>query len=567
MAQVIKIKRSTTTATPSTLAAGELAYSDNSDKLFIGAPADSAVIAIGGKLYVDMLDHTAGTLTADSAIVVDSSSKIDQLKTANLTIGANSITSGSGDIDLVAAANLDIDAGTLDFTTQATEFSLIDNSATALTISEGANVYVQIDTTNAAERIIFNKQVHIGNEYTLPTLDGTNGQALITNGNGTVSFQTISTSLDIAGDTGTDTVSLISDTFTFTGGEGIDTAVTNNTLTITAETATSSNLGVASFDATDFTVSSGAVTANAITLGTSSLNLGETTSTLAGLQQLDVDNVQIDGNTISTTDANGNLILSPNGTGVVNVPSGYKDRTQFGTNSLVTKEYVDALKQSLDIKDSVKVATTADLGATYNNGAGTLTNAGANVALSIDTVSLSSGDRVLVKDQSSQAENGIYTVTTVGDGSTPWVLTRAEDADESAELTGGVFTFVEDGSSNADNGYVFTHNGAPTLGTTSLPVSQFSGAGQIIAGDALSKTGNTLNVNDDNITLEISSDALRIKGISATAAGDLLIGAAANAGYTALAKPSTTATAYTYLLSMDSSGNARWADTLDGGTF
>ena len=567
MAQVIKIKRSTTTATPTTLSAGELAYSDQSDKLFIGAPADSAVIAIGGKLYVDMLDHTAGTLTADSAIVVDSSSKIDQLKTANLTIGANSITSASGDIDLVAAANLDIDAGTLDFTTQATEFSLIDNSATALTISEGANVYVQIDTTNAAERIIFNKQIHIGNEYTLPTLDGTNGQALITNGNGTVSFQTISTSLDIAGDTGTDTVSLISDTFTFTGGEGIDTAVTNNTLTITAETATSSNLGVASFDATDFTVTAGAVAANAITLGTSSLNLGETTLTLAGLQQLDVDNVRIDGNTISSTDANGNLILSPNGTGVVNVPSGYKDRTQFGTNSLVTKEYVDALKQSLDIKDSVKVATTADLGATYNNGAGTLTNAGANAALSIDTISLSLNDRVLVKDQSSAAENGIYTVTTVGDGSTPWVLTRAEDADESAEITGGVFTFVEDGSANADNGYVFTHNGAPTLGTTSLTVSQFSGAGQIIAGDGLSKTGNTLNVNDDNITLEISSDALRIKGISATAAGDLLIGAAANGGYTALAKPSASATAYTYILSMDSSGTAAWADTLDGGTF
>ena len=86
MAQVIKIKRSTTTATPTTLSAGELAYSDQSDKLFIGAPADSAVIAIGGKLYVDMLDHTAGTLTADSAIVVDSSSKIDQLKTENLKI-------------------------------------------------------------------------------------------------------------------------------------------------------------------------------------------------------------------------------------------------------------------------------------------------------------------------------------------------------------------------------------------------------------------------------------------------------------------------------------------------
>ena len=573
MAQVIKIKRSTTTATPTTLAAGELAYSDNSDKLFIGAPADSAVIAIGGKLYVDMLDHTAGTLTADSAIVVDSSSKIDQLKTANLTLGSNSLTSSSGDIDLVVAggASLDIDAGTVDFSTQATEFSLIDDSATALTISEGANNYITLDTRNAQEKIVFNKQIHVGNiaanGYTLPLTDGTSGQALITDGAGGVTFTTISTTLDIAGDTGTDTVSLISDTFTFTGGEGIDTAVTNNTLTITAETATSSNLGVASFDATDFTVTAGNVTANAITLGTSSLNLGETTSTLAGLQQLDVDNVRIDGNTISSTDANGNLILSPNGTGVVNVPSGYKDRTQFGTNSLVTKEYVDALKQSLDIKDSVKVATTADLGATYNNGAGTLTNAGANAALSIDTISLSSGDRVLVKDQSSAAENGVYTVTTVGDGSTPWVLTRAEDANESAELTGGVFTFVEDGSLNADNGYVFTHNGAPTLGTTALTVSQFSGAGQIIAGDALSKSGNTLNVNDDNITLEISSDALRIKGISATAAGDLLIGAASNGGYTALAKPSASATAYTYMLSMDSSGNARWADTLDGGTF
>lgn len=573
MAQVIKIKRSTTTATPTTLSAGELAYSDQSDKLFIGAPADSAVIAIGGKLYVDMLDHTAGTLTASSAIVVDADSKIDLLKTANLTLGANSLTSASGDIDLVVAggASLDIDAGTIDFSTQATEFSLIDDSATALTISEGANNYITFDTRNAQEKIVLNKQIHVGNiaanGYTLPLTDGTSGQALITDGAGGVTFTTISTTLDIAGDTGTDTVSLISDTFTFTGGEGIDTAVTNNTLTITAETATSSNLGVASFDATDFTVTAGAVAANAITLGTSSLNLGETTSTLAGLQQLDVDNVRIDGNTISSTDANGNLILSPNGTGVVNVPSGYKDRTQFGTNSLVTKEYVDALKQSLDIKDSVKVATTADLGATYNNGAGTLTNAGANAALSIDTISLSLNDRVLVKDQSSAAENGIYTVTTVGDGSTPWVLTRAEDANIAAELTGGTFTFVEDGSANADNGYVFTHNGAPTLGTTALTVSQFSGAGQIIAGDALSKTGNTLNVNDDNITLEVSSDALRIKGISATAAGDLLIGAAANGGYTALAKPSASATAYTYMLSMDSSGNARWADTLDGGTF
>ena len=159
MAQTIKIKRSTSTSAPSSLVAGELAYSDASDKLFIGQPSDNAVTAIGGKLYVDMLDHTAGTLTASSAILVDASSKIDQLKTANLTIGANSITSGAGDVDIVAAANLDIDAGTIDLATQATEFKIIDNSATAMTIAEGSTTYLTFVTTNSAEKIVTGKSL------------------------------------------------------------------------------------------------------------------------------------------------------------------------------------------------------------------------------------------------------------------------------------------------------------------------------------------------------------------------------------------------------------------------
>ena len=134
-------------------------------------------------------------------------------------------------------------------------------------------------------------------------------------------------------------------------------------------------------------------------------------------------------------------------------------------------------------------------------------------------------------------------------------------------MTGGVFTFVEQGTIGAENGYVFTHNGAPTLGTTALTVSQFSGAGQIVAGDALSKSGNRIDLNDDNITLEVDSDTVRIKGISATAVGDLLIGADSNAGYTRLVKPSGNATASDYILSMNTSGVASWANTLDGGTF
>ena len=599
MAQTIQIKRSPNsggTAAPSTLSAGELAYSDNSGKLFIGRPNDGAVLTIGGESYVNMLDHTAGTLTASSAIIVDANSKVDKLLSGNIQINntANQIDTTTGDLVLNPASNLDINAGTIDISAQATELSVIDNSATAFTISEGSTTFFTIDTTNSNEKIKFGEQVEFSGAYTLPTGDGSTGQALVTNGSGVVTFEDVAATLTVDGDSTTADVALLTDDLQIHGGEGINTSVskvgTDVTLTVEGEDASDSNKGVASFaasyftvtsgdvaindattsakgiasfDSTDFTVSSGAVTVNAATLGSTALNPGETATSLAGLQQLDVDNVRIDTNTISTTDTNGDLILSPNGTGTVTVPSGYKNRTGFGANSLVSKEYVDAIKQALDVKDSVRLATTATLSANYNNTGGTLTNSGSNAALQLDGITVVAGNRILVKDQSSAAENGIYVVTTVGDGSTAWVLTRAEDADVSAEMTGGVFTFVEEGTVGADNGYVFTHNGAPTLGTTALTVSQFSGAGQIVAGEALTKSGNTLNVNDDNITLEIASDALRIKGITATAIGDLLIGAATNGGYTRLTKPSSNDA----ILTMGTAGTASWTTILDGGTF
>jgi hypothetical protein len=239
------------------------------------------------------------------------------------------------------------------------------------------------------------------------------------------------------------------------------------------------------------------------------------------------------------------------------------DRTSVDDNTLAPKSYVDAVQQGLDVKESVKVATTANLSSTYNNGAGTLTNNLANATIQIDNRTLSANDRILVKDQSTGAQNGIYQVTTAGDGSTPWVLTRSNDADTAEDLTGGSFTFVEDGDTNADNGYVFTHNGTPTLGTTNLTVSQFSGAGQITAG-----AGNQIDVNPDNISIDINVDAVRIKGITATAAGDLIYGVTGNGGFASLAKPSAgTVTASDFILSMDTSGNPLWANVLDGGTY
>jgi hypothetical protein len=190
------------------------------------------------------------------------------------------------------------------------------------------------------------------------------------------------------------------------------------------------------------------------------------------------------------------------------------------------KLYVDQVAQGLDIKQSVTVATTGVLNAIYAEpgGAGvgvgaTLTNNGTQAAIAIDGETLSVGDRVLVKDQgavtaANALQNGIYSVTTVGSGSTNWVLTRAEDMDQDVEVP-GAFAFVESGTANASNGYVCVTEPPVTFGTTEILFEQFSGAGQILAGDGLSKTGNTLDVNVDSRasgtkTTAIVNDEVRV---------------------------------------------------------
>lgn len=156
--------------------------------------------------------------------------------------------------------------------------------------------------------------------------------------------------------------------------------------------------------------------------------------------------------------------------------------TNLGTptadTDAATKGYVDAARSGLDVKQSVRAATTV---------AGTLASSFENGDV-IDGVTLATGDRILIKNQSSGSENGIYVVAASG------APTRATDFDTSGEVTPGSFTFVEEGTANADSGWVLTTDGAITLGTTALTFAQFSGAGQITAGDGLTKSANTLNV-------------------------------------------------------------------------
>lgn len=146
------------------------------------------------------------------------------------------------------------------------------------------------------------------------------------------------------------------------------------------------------------------------------------------------------------------------------------------------KTYTDSVKQSLDIKDSVKLATTANI------------SLGANaVKLTIDGVQTQTNDRVLVKNQSTASQNGIYVVQ--ADGS----FVRAEDADTSAKMNSGMFTFVEQGTVNSDSGWVLSTDGNITIGSTALNFTQFSGAGQIVAGSGLVKSGSTLSLDTTGV--------------------------------------------------------------------
>ena len=145
-----------------------------------------------------------------------------------------------------------------------------------------------------------------------------------------------------------------------------------------------------------------------------------------------------------------------------------------------TKAYVDAARSGLDVKASVRVATTANI---------TLSG-----AQTIDGVVASAGDRVLVKNQTAGAQNGIYDVA-VG----AW--TRSTDSDTSGEFNSGAFTFVEEGTTNGGRGYVLTTANPITLGTTSLAFTMFSSSGAITAGTDLSFSGTTLNVNVDGSSI------------------------------------------------------------------
>ena len=554
MASIIRIKRSSVAGNPTTLAAGELAYSaltDNGsnggDRLYIGIGSETAGNAanhfvIGGKYFTDMMDHTPGVLTASSALITDASSKLDNLKVDNLDLNGNTISTTNSNGDLLITPNGsgktvitnlyigDTSTSLTEFIQDVTGGQIVSGDGVDATYSDSAGTTTLSLNTEYAQDLVaamLTGGVHSGISAAYDDAGGVVGLSLTTLLDGTtnknpgtygsttaipvltvdakgritaITTSSIATSFTIAGDSGTPDVVNGGETLTFTGTDPIDTAITGNTVTISAKDATTTTKGVASFDTNSFSVTSGAVSVksggitntqlvnSSLTIGSTTTSLGGTSTSLAGLTQLDVDNIRVDGNEISSTNTNGDISLNPNGTGVVNVNSSRITgvSTPTADTDAANKAYVDNTVSGLSYKEAVNLLATTNVALTGSTG-----------TLVIDGhAALDSTDngvyRLLLIGQTTASQNGIYVYN---DNGTSYTLTRSLDADAYDELI-GTSVFVLEGATYANTGWVQSNHYLTDFSGQSWV--QFSGAGAYTAGNGLTQSGTIFNVGAGN---------------------------------------------------------------------
>ena len=316
--------------------------------------------------------------------------------------------------------------------------------------------------------------------------------------------------LNLTADSGSSNVSLITDTIDFVGTNGINTAVVKVGTTVSVTTSLSAG-----------GITNASLANSNVTIGSTTVNLGQTVTAFAGLTSLQVGNIKIySDNQITSTETNGNINLVPNG-GTVDVNN--TRITSVANPSYSTdaanKYYVDTVASGMHIHSPAIVATNANLATlsggtvTYNNGT---SGVGATLTLSVAISTIdgqnfgsdfTSNDRILVKDESTAINNGIYTISANGK-----VLTRATDFNSTVLVHGGDFIFVQKGTLFGSTGWVQTTD-AVAMGTDAIVFSQFAGPGTYTNGAGLDLDGTrfSANVNSTSGGIEIVSNQIQLK--------------------------------------------------------